>query len=143
MRTRAYKTRQAKTLKNQKKKKRMSDSEDTEGSCADWNITREWLEGILSEHLGSKDPNSSNKPEVTDFQVRPGCNAGESVLSDILAVSLKYRLGNDDNSTSKQLSLIVKRLPQDPYSRFFVTEAQFDLREIRFYTQVYNNKYAQ
>ncbi|XP_058791236.1 uncharacterized protein LOC131664281 [Phymastichus coffea] len=110
----------------------MSDSEDTEGSCADWNITREWLEGMLAEHLGNKE---CNKPEVIDFQVRPGCSAGESVLSDILAVSLEYRLPND-NAASKQLSLIVKRLPQDPYSRFFVTEAQFDLREIRFYTQV-------
>lgn len=108
----------------------MSDSEDnTEGSCADWNISREWLESMLQEHHGK-----DSKPGVLDFTVRPGCSAGESVLSDILAVTLEYRLGPEQ--PAKELSLIVKRLPQDPYSRFFVTEAQFDLREIRFYTQV-------
>ena len=111
----------------------MSDSEDTDGSCADWNISREWLEGVLQEHHGKE----AARVEVIDFTVRPGCNAGESVLSDILAVQLEYRLGPDQ--PGKELSLIVKRLPQDPYSRFFVTEAQFDLREIRFYTQVYYN----
>ncbi|XP_023246396.1 uncharacterized protein LOC106636105 isoform X2 [Copidosoma floridanum] len=120
----------------------MSDSEDggiTEDSCAaEWSITREWLEGILQEHHGKKDEEQINnelaRPSVVDYQVRPGCSAGESVLSDILAVNLEYRLAADH--PVRQLSLIVKRLPQDPYSRFFVTEAQFDLREIRFYTQV-------
>jgi hypothetical protein len=32
--------------------------------------------------------------------------------------------------------MIIKQLPKDPFSRFFVTEGQFDLREIKFYTQV-------
>lgn len=110
-------------------KREMSDSEDTDGSCADWNITREWLESMLQEHHGK-----DSKPQVVDFTVRPGCNANESVLSDILAVNVEYRLKPEHKA--QELSLIVKRLPQDPYSRFFVTEAQFDLREIRFYTQV-------
>ncbi|OXU20623.1 hypothetical protein TSAR_008504 [Trichomalopsis sarcophagae] len=107
----------------------MSDSEDTDGSCADWNITRKWLESMLQEHHGK-----DSEPQVVNFTVRPGCNANESVLSDILAVNVEYRLKPEQ--PAQELSLIVKRLPQDPYSRFFVTEAQFDLREIRFYTQV-------
>lgn len=39
---------------------------------------------------------------------------------------------------SKQiwLNVIIKQLPRDPFSRFFVTEGQFDLREIQFYTKV-------
>jgi hypothetical protein len=113
----------------------MSDSEDTEGSCVEWNITKEWLEIMLQEHHGK-----DSAPKVVEFTVRPGCNAGESVLSDILAVNVEYESAPEQPTT--KLSLIVKRLPQDPYSRFFVTEAQFDLREIRFYTQVRGTNYS-
>lgn len=35
-----------------------------------------------------------------------------------------------------RLEIIIKLLPHDPFSRYFVTEAQFDLREIKFYTKV-------
>ncbi|KAL7288617.1 uncharacterized protein LOC106648405 [Trichogramma pretiosum] len=107
----------------------MSDSEETDVSYADWNISRDWLEGVLQEYLGK-----DSQPEVVEFTIRPGCNSGESVLSDILAIGLEYRRA--PQQAAEQINLIVKRLPQDPYSRFFVTEAQFDLREIRFYTQV-------
>lgn len=107
----------------------MSDSEDTDGSGGEWPVTKEWLEGLLGEHHGAE-----SQVIVDDFTVRPGCTAGESVLSDILAVTVEYRTKPDD--TRCELSVIVKLLPQDPYSRFFVTEAQFDLREIKFYTQV-------
>ena len=107
----------------------MSDSEETDNSCAEWSITKDWLEGVLQEYLGKE-----SQPEVVEYTVRPGCNNGESVLSDILAIGLEYKRSNQH--PAEQLNVIVKRLPQDPYSRFFVTEAQFDLREIRFYTQV-------
>ncbi|XP_043478642.1 uncharacterized protein LOC122508995 [Leptopilina heterotoma] len=107
----------------------MSDSEDTDGSGGEWPVTKEWLEGLLAEHHGA-----GSQVTVDDFTVRPGCTAGESVLSDILAVTVEYRTKPDD--TRCELSVIVKLLPQDPYNRFFVTEAQFDLREIKFYTQV-------
>lgn len=77
-----------------------------------------------------------------DFTVKPGCAASESVLSDIVAVGVDYKLllalerGREAEETSHSLALVVKLLPSDPFSRLFVTEAQFDLREISFYTKV-------
>lgn len=109
----------------------MSDSEDTEDSCAEWPIGKEWLENMLNKrHNGDE----VTKIQVKEFTVRPGCTTGESVLSDILAVNVDYLTSADDEV--KKISAIVKLLPQDPFSRYFVTEAQFDLREIKFYTQV-------
>lgn len=111
----------------------MSESEE-ESSAADWPVTEEWLQAVLKEHHNELlDPSSIT---VCDFTVRPGCDSGESVLSDILAVAVKYQLKEDPPDLSHSLSFIIKLLPQDPFSRFFVTEAQFDLREIKFYTQV-------
>ena len=114
----------------------MSDSED-ESWSGDSPVTSEWLEAILAsyhqqEHRQGEDDLSVN---IGEFSVGPGCDAGECVLSDILAVKVQYRVspGTPDPRT---LNLIVKLLPQDPFSRYFVTEAQFDLREIKFYTQV-------
>ena len=107
----------------------MSDSEDTDASCAEWPVTKEWLESLLSAHHGE-----GCHIVVEDFDVSPGCTAGESVLSDILAVTVNYYMKLDD--AKRELNVIVKLLPQDAFSRFFVTEAQFDLREIKFYTQV-------
>lgn len=65
--------------------------------------------------------------------MRPGSHDGVSNLSDILSVFVEYEL--EDNESSK-LEIIIKLLPQDPFSRYFVTEAKFDLREIQFYTKV-------
>lgn len=48
--------------------------------------------------------------------------------------SIKYEIG--DNSNEKQLDIVIKLLPQDPFGRYFVTINQFDLREIQFYTKV-------
>lgn len=48
--------------------------------------------------------------------------------------TIKYELGN--NSDEKQMDIIIKLLPQDPFGRYFVTINQFDLREIQFYTKV-------
>lgn len=116
----------------------MSDSEDTDASGAtEWPVTKEWLENILTVYHRSNSNNSdgenNNDIIVDDFDVSPGCTAGESVLSDILAVTVDYTIKPEIKS---QLNVIVKLLPQDPFSRYFVTEAQFDLREIKFYTQV-------
>lgn len=107
-----------------------SSTSSSEGG--DWPVTEEWLQAVLKEHHNDL----TSTITVLDFTVRPGCDAGESVLSDILAVAVKYRLKNDPDTVSHALSFIIKLLPQDPFSRFFVTEAQFDLREIKFYTQV-------
>lgn len=114
----------------------MSESEDS-SSGADWPVTEEWLQAVLRQH--HRDLPSPASVTVVDFSVRPGCDASTSVLSDILAVAVKYRLQDDEETYA--LSFIVKLLPQDPFSRFFVTEAQFDLREIKFYTQVGSNTY--
>ncbi|KAJ8921815.1 hypothetical protein NQ315_008447 [Exocentrus adspersus] len=122
----------------------MSESEEESISGADWPVTEEWLQAVLKEH--HKELSDPTMITVLDFSVKPGCETGESVLSDILAVAVKYCLRSDgDASTSfreepervtHSLSFIIKLLPQDPFSRYFVTEAQFDLREIKFYTQV-------
>lgn len=67
--------------------------------------------------------------------MKPGSHDGVSNLSDILSVYVEYQLV-DDPVESSTLEIIIKLLPQDPFSRFFVTEAKFDLREIQFYTKV-------
>lgn len=128
----------------------MSDSED-ESSGEESQVTSEWLEAILVSyhqqelHHGVGDCGGGNDEEngeelcvnIGEFSVGPGCDAGECVLSDILAVRVQYRV-SPGTPDPRILSLIVKLLPHDPFSRFFVTEAQFDLREIKFYTQVSN-----
>lgn len=124
----------------------MSDSEEDNTSSSSpsantWPVTEEWLANVLRHHHGT--PAGNDEIHIVEFTVRPGCDTGESVLSDIIAVNVEYRIGNDPHSSAtisrdqpQFVSFIIKLLPQDPFSRFFVTEAQFDLREIKFYTQV-------
>lgn len=112
----------------------MSESEDDSISGTEFPVTEEWLQAVLKQHHGDiPEPSSVT---VLDFSVGPGCDAGESVLSDILAVAVKYKLKEDVEDKAHSLSFIIKLLPRNDISRFFVTEAQFDLREIKFYTQV-------
>lgn len=111
----------------------MSESEEESSSVTDWPVTEEWLQAVLKQH--HKNLSEAATITVIDFTVKPGCDAGESVLSDILAVAVKYCI-QEELTETHCLSFIVKLLPQDPFSRYFVTEAQFDLREIKFYTQV-------
>ncbi|KAK3915331.1 putative oxidoreductase dhs-27 [Frankliniella fusca] len=121
----------------------MTDSED-EGSLDDESpINEEWLEDVLnSYHRQRYAADQQLCVKVEDFAMRPGCTTNESVLSDIVAVVVDYKLllsmdrGREAEETSHTLSLIVKLLPTDPFSRVFVTEAQFDMREISFYTKV-------
>lgn len=71
--------------------------------------------------------------------MKQGCHTGVSNLSDILTVSVEYtydRQTGESTSSTLKLDIIIKLLPHDPFSRYFVTEAQFDLREIKFYTTV-------
>lgn len=74
------------------------------------------------------------------FNVNPGCATSESVLSAITSVTVNYLREDKYDKTYPpdkcKMTLIIKQLPKDPFSRFFVTEGQFDLREIKFYTQV-------
>lgn len=115
----------------------MSDDE-SDTSCgeeqvvSDFEVRKEWLESILKEYHDGK------AVEITEFEVNPGCATSKSVLSAITSVVVKY-LASITTSTPRDecsADLIVKQLPKDPFSRFFVTEGQFDLREIKFYTQV-------
>ncbi|XP_076650811.1 putative oxidoreductase dhs-27 [Halictus rubicundus] len=108
------------------------DWEDAEDSSSDTEeqkpeIHKDWLDGILREF--HKEPVT-----ITEFNANPACTGNESVLSTIISVKVKYVL--NESNTTQDLSLIVKELPKDPFSRFFVNECQFDLREIKFYTQV-------
>nr|CAI5821111.1 unnamed protein product [Callosobruchus analis] len=97
----------------------MSESEEESTNSADWTVTEEWLLTVLKEH--HKEP-ETRTPLVYQITQSP------------LAVSLVKV--SDPDGTSHNLDFIIKLLPQDAFSRFFVTEAQFDLREIKFYTQV-------
>ncbi|KAK9505445.1 hypothetical protein O3M35_009503 [Rhynocoris fuscipes] len=103
----------------------MSDSSDDE----EWPVSAEWLSHVLSQYHGGSDV------IVTDYIL----SQAESALSDILSIKVTYECPPAQQSTT--ISLVLKLLPRDPFSRFFVTEAQFDLREIKFYTKVNFNKY--
>ncbi|XP_037027878.1 uncharacterized protein LOC119068415 isoform X1 [Bradysia coprophila] len=107
----------------------MSDTED-DSSISDnsWPVNEAWLIGILTESHKC----SETDIKILNFDVKTACQNGVSNLSDLLAVSVKYEFVN----ASKSKDLIIKLLPHDPFSRFFVTEAQFDLREIKFYTNI-------
>lgn len=53
-------------------------------------------------------------------------------LSRVLAVTVRY----ESNGERRALPLVVKLPPRDPFGRLFVAEAQFDTREILFYTEL-------
>ncbi|KAJ8970764.1 hypothetical protein NQ314_001034 [Rhamnusium bicolor] len=73
----------------------MSESEEDSTSGADWPVTEEWLQAVLKDqHKELPDPTIT----VLDFIVKPGCELGESVLSDILAVDVKYRIRYSDTT---------------------------------------------
>jgi len=121
-------------------------------------ITAEWLEGILqtyySRHgrggelldVGSDAESSEATAAVTatssaaaaesiyvrHFQVRPGCDEGDNLLSDLLAIDVT--LSRNDDVKEERLHLMAKLLSQDPFCRHFIIEAGFDVREIHFYT---------
>lgn len=47
-------------------------------------------------------------------------------------MTIRYQAGNE----RKTLPLILKLPPRDPFGRLFVAEAQFDTREVLFYTEL-------
>ncbi|KAG8237812.1 hypothetical protein J437_LFUL002420 [Ladona fulva] len=72
---------------------------------------------------------------VREYEVNRGTTGGiGSLLSEILSVKVDYELIGEDKDRS--LRLLLKLPPKDPVTRAFVTEAQFHLREIKFYTEV-------
>lgn len=117
----------------------MTDTEEESQSSDSWPVNEDWLIEMLKQHHCT-----DNDIKIADFSAKQGCNDGVSNLSDILAVAVVYNIGSTPNeiastdvlSSSEKLEFIIKLLPHDPFSRYFVTEAKFDLREIRFYTRV-------
>lgn len=105
----------------------MSDPEtDVSTSPDSWPITEEWLLEILQNIYHTNDG-----IQIQNFNVELACQNGVSNLSELLAVKINYFYNKN-----RQINLIIKLLPNDPFSRYFVTEAQFDYREIKFYTKV-------
>jgi Ecdysteroid kinase-like family len=116
----------------------MTDTEDESASSDSWPVNEDWLIEMLKQHHST-----TNDVKIADFSAKQGCSDGVSNLSDILAVSVTYNLSqssenasSETSSDSEKLEFIIKLLPHDPFSRYFVTEAKFDLREIKFYTRV-------
>lgn len=109
----------------------MTDSSEDESTSEEHPVvSKRWLEAVLGKHYGQP-------INVESYTIRPGCGQSEAVLSDIAALYVEFIRGENQS----ELHLIVKLLPPDPFSRYFVAEAQFDLREIKFYTQVSSSNY--
>lgn len=53
------------------------------------------------------------------------------------ATKMQYKIPGDQDE--RNLNLVLKFLPPDPFDKYYVTDAGFDLREISFYTEVSNN----
>lgn len=92
----------------------------------------DWLSGVISRLIGRP------KDAVTVLGDRtvatPAVSDPHNVLSSIVAVHIVYTV--DGVPGTDTLDVVVKSLPQEPYSRAFVLEAQFDYREVHFYNTV-------
>ncbi|CAG4964464.1 unnamed protein product [Colias eurytheme] len=85
-------------------------------------LTEEWARELLIDS-GVVDPN----------EIRVESRAGVAgALSRVLAVTVRYESEGERHA----LPLVVKLPPRDPFGRLFVAEAQFDTREILFYTEL-------
>ncbi|XP_032680021.1 uncharacterized protein LOC116848241 [Odontomachus brunneus] len=110
----------------------MSDLDETDTSCgeeqiiSDWEVREEWLENILSKYY--------DEPiRILQFEAKSE-HTSEGALSSIISAWVKLMFRQCQSRAL--LNIIIKQLPKDPFSRFFVTEGQFDLREIQFYTKL-------
>ncbi|KAI5633600.1 ecdysteroid kinase domain-containing protein [Phthorimaea operculella] len=85
-------------------------------------LTEEWARELLA-----------GEGVVSPHEVHVESRAGVAgALSRVLAVTVCY----EEKGESKSLPLVVKLPPRDPFGRLFVAEAQFDTREILFYTEL-------
>ncbi|CAH0723551.1 unnamed protein product, partial [Brenthis ino] len=99
-----------------------SDCEQGPEADADTALTEEWARELL---VGAG--------MVTPQEIRVESRAGVAgALSRVLAVTVRY----ESNGERRALPLVVKLPPRDPFGRLFVAEAQFDTREILFYTEL-------
>ncbi|XP_014485759.1 PREDICTED: uncharacterized protein LOC106750145 isoform X2 [Dinoponera quadriceps] len=118
----------------------MSDlDEETDTSCEEeqvpeWEFGREWFEGILSEYF-------AEPVRVTKFELEPE-TMSEGALCSITKIDGKFYFRKCQSRS--EIHVIIKELPKDPFSRFFVTEGLFDFREINFYSKIpryYHSQY--
>ncbi|XP_050680193.1 uncharacterized protein LOC126976071 [Leptidea sinapis] len=89
---------------------------------ADAAFTEEWARELLgySGVVGAQ-------------EIRVDSRAGVAgALSRVLAVTVRYESAGEPHA----LPLVVKLPPRDPFGRLCVAEAQFDTREILFYTEL-------
>ncbi|KAI8420690.1 hypothetical protein MSG28_007919 [Choristoneura fumiferana] len=85
-------------------------------------LTEEWARELLE-----------TADEKNAQEVRVESRAGVAgALSRVLAVTIRYECAGE----RRALPLVVKLPPRDPFGRLFVAEAQFDTREILFYTEL-------
>ncbi|KAB7502039.1 hypothetical protein Anas_10902 [Armadillidium nasatum] len=97
----------------------------------DKSYTQDWLENILQCYYASQHPDAcQDELQVIDWEIKPV--EGEGYLSEMLALDVQYNVDKKE----ERVKLVAKLLPPDPYNRAFVIQTQFDLREIRFYTEV-------
>ncbi|XP_076164369.1 uncharacterized protein LOC143145161 [Ptiloglossa arizonensis] len=71
---------------------------------------------------------------VSEYVARSVGSNNERALSSVTRVIMNFLL--EESNKTRAHSLILKELPKDWCSRFFVADGQFDLREINFYTQI-------
>lgn len=98
----------------------------------DREATREWLENILESYHRSIAPDENPGIELQEWSIKSACDERESYLSEQLAVGVSYTAAGAEH----HVHLLAKLLPQDPFNRAFVIETLFDLREIKFYTEI-------
>ncbi|XP_028169115.1 uncharacterized protein LOC135076645 [Ostrinia nubilalis] len=99
-----------------------SDCEPVPEPDADAALTEEWARELLlgAGVVGANEVNVESRAGVA------------GALSRVLAVTVAYESGGEHRA----LPLVVKLPPRDPFGRLFVAEAQFDTREILFYTEL-------
>lgn len=92
----------------------------------------DWLSGVISRLI---DRPRDAVTVIGDRTIAtPAVSDPHNVLSSIVAVHIVYTVEGVAGTDS--LDVVIKSLPQEPYSRAFVLEAQFDYREVHFYNTV-------
>ncbi|KAG7176523.1 uncharacterized protein LOC121874595 isoform X4 [Homarus americanus] len=99
-------------------------------------ISKEWLEDILSEHESRK--HSGTKVEVTFFQVNPGTKPGENFSSELVKMEVEAQLSGDGHQppSSTQYSLVAKFLGGNIFNKEFVKSMKGDLKEFLIYSDI-------
>lgn len=92
----------------------------------------DWLSGVISRLIDR--PRDAVTVLGDRTVATPAVSDPHNVLSSIVAVHIVYTV--DGVSGTHSLDVVIKSLPQEPYSRAFVLEAQFDYREVHFYNTV-------